>query len=160
MNITITHSLVSLQLSHDELSILKKSINMICSEFSRSEFKTRIGFFVERAEVISNLFFQQLHAIQSQQTSFSLLVNMPNGIDDLELLNNILNEVCNGIRIANFQETIGFSIEKVKAMLNERHQNTLKAKQLLIPILAILTTDGIEYSLSRVEGKIWQKLIT
>jgi len=107
------------KLTTDDEAIYFYGAETICSQNCKNWYKTRIGFFVERAEVISNLFFQQFHAIQSQQTSFSLFVNMPNGIDDLELLNNILNEVCNGIRIANFQETIGFSIEKVKAMLNE-----------------------------------------
>ncbi len=30
----------------------------------------------------------------------------------------------------------------------------------IIPILATLTTDSVEYNLSRVEGKIWQEFIT
>ncbi len=30
----------------------------------------------------------------------------------------------------------------------------------VIPILATLTTDSVEYNLSRVEGKIWQEFIT
>lgn len=120
MNVTVSQEVVSLHLSLDELSALKRSTDKICSEFSRSQFNTRIGFPTERAEVLSNLMLQKLN-VQPEQTCFRMVVNMPNGIDDLKLLNNILNEVCNGIRIVNFQESIGFSIESIKAMLSELH---------------------------------------
>ena len=109
MEITILDdSQANLELTDLEINIIKNIFSVVKNELDHEpEFQTRVGIYYAEA-----------------QQSIASLSN--NGIVDLAevtFINNIFNEICNGIRIDNFDIVIG--IPKVEAKSYLRTFNKL-----------------------------------
>jgi hypothetical protein len=109
MEITIVDdSQTNLELTDLELVVIHNIFTAVKNELNHEpEFHTRIGFYyLEAAQLLTSL-------------SNNCIVDR----EQVVFLNNILNEVCNGINIKDFDDTLG--IPKVEAKSYLRAFNKL-----------------------------------
>ncbi len=109
MEITIIDdSQANLEFSYLELVVIQNIFTTVINDLNHEpEFHARVGFYYAEA----------------QQLLTSLSDNCIIDQEQVILINNILNEVCNGIRVDNFDVVIG--IPKVEAKSYLRAFNKL-----------------------------------
>jgi hypothetical protein len=98
-----------LQVSRHELHFLLNAIKEMCKSLGDFGFHARIGSYPEEVKLLVNYLFNQVNHIEQEQNT-----NIQLSLEQLEILNNTLNEVCNGIKIENFEDKIGVSREVAK----------------------------------------------
>jgi hypothetical protein len=105
----MTEKTAKIQVSTQELQITKKIFAEVRNSLVLSEFITRVDF---SPEDIS--FF--LDSIEIRNTNTDSLIILASS-DEVVMLNNIFNEICNGIRVINFDKKIGISKEEAILLL-------------------------------------------
>jgi len=106
-----TKKKTKIQLSVHELTTFRNVLNEVYDVLYVSEFKTRMGVAREEVKSLSNSILELLDGLPNRKivTQFS--------IDELVTLNNALNEVCNGIKVLDFEAKLGVSREDAKLLL-------------------------------------------
>jgi len=101
----------NIQLSVHELTTFRNVLNEVYDVLYVSEFKTRMGVSREEVRSLSNSILELLDGLPNRKivTQFS--------IDELVTLKNALNEVCNGIKVLNFEAKLGVSREDAELLL-------------------------------------------
>lgn len=99
------------QFEPSEVTALRNTLNEVCNTLSPWDFKTRTGFSHEEFLVLLDSIAQSHEDVDFQFST-----------DELRLLNNALNEVCNGIRLSDFEGKIGVSRDQAKDLLNSIHR--------------------------------------
>ncbi len=113
MNIVAKRSaFVEIELSFNELHFLLNAIKEMCKSLGDFGFHARIGAYPEEVKLFVKYLFDRANNIEQEPNT-----NIQLSLEQLEILNNTLNEVCNGIKIENFEETIGISREEAKKEL-------------------------------------------
>ncbi len=103
MKITVvSDSLANLELSNKEIKTIERVFVEVKSVLDyEPEFETRVGgYYTETQEIITSL----------SNNSFVSL-------KEITIINSILNEVCNGIKIKNFDAKIGVSKSEAESYL-------------------------------------------
>jgi len=100
-----------LRLSIEELSILTNAFNIVYNCIDVREFEIRLGIDREEFKALWDLLVD-LIANKKYEEEFS--------IGALKHFNQVLNEVCNGIKVTDFESTIGEK-EKAKHLLKSIH---------------------------------------
>lgn len=112
---------VEVRLSIDELNILIKAIDKVSNTLSKSDFKVRLGVYQEEAiEISSSL-------LGYRKNNFCADIKFTS--DEIYILKNLLNEVCNGIKIIDFESELGVSREKCK-MLLQSFKNLINSNEM------------------------------
>ncbi|MGB3403831.1 MAG: hypothetical protein WBA77_14175 [Microcoleaceae cyanobacterium] len=110
-----------------EIEANKKDLEILISTFEQvfqslgERFHPRIGASREEAQEILLLIKIALETFDYQQTQI-LTTKIQISVEQLRILNNFLNEVCNGIKIDNFEKAIGTSRNTLKSFLSPTHQ--------------------------------------
>jgi hypothetical protein len=112
----MTEKTAKVQLSIQEIKIIKNILKEVKNSLILSEFITRVDFSPE--DIAS--FLDSIEVRNAKNSSLTILISL----DEVVMLNNIFNEVCNGIKVINFYEKIGISKEEVKVLL-EMINNTM-----------------------------------
>lgn len=108
-----TKEKVKVQVSVHELTTFSNTLSEVYDTLYASEFKTRMGVSRESVKSLSNSILELLNdglINRKIVTQFS--------IDELVTLNNALNEVCNGIKVSDFEVKLGVSRENAKSLLS------------------------------------------
>jgi hypothetical protein len=108
---TITYRNAEIQLSLQELEVFKNVLKEIQLALPEPEFEIRVGVSYRQARG----FLESL--IQEIEQSGESLMNISCSVYEITLLNNLLNEVCHGIRLDNFEIKVGIPREEVKQFL-------------------------------------------
>lgn len=109
--IKITGVKAEFQLSIQELTTFKNALNEVHNTLYVSEFQTRMGVSCEEVRTLSNKVEMKIIKTTSEKA------DMQTSTSELVTLNNALNEVCNGIKIPEFEAKMGASREEVKGLL-------------------------------------------
>ena len=106
---------MTLRLSIDELKILKNALNEVCNVIPQNHIDLRLEISIEQAIALSNRINDKLIPGNNltNQSEFKVTINK------LRALKNCLNEVCNGIKLVDFEKKIGFSREGVEILFDE-----------------------------------------
>ena len=106
-----TKEKTKIQLSVHELTTFSNVLNEVDNVLYVSEFKTRMGVSREEVRSLSNSILELLEGLPNRKivTQFS--------VSEFVTLNNALNEVCNGIKIPDFEVKLGISCEDAKLLL-------------------------------------------
>ncbi|MEG3974346.1 hypothetical protein QT970_06960 [Microcoleus sp. herbarium8] len=115
--INLTHEFAEIQISTKHLTTLINAGAAVVDNISQYEIHARIGVFIEEFKA----FFELLSLVKSQLN----LDNSKNikqyiltfSYDDLLLLNQTLNEVCNGFFLQEFESQIGVPREEAYLIL-------------------------------------------
>lgn len=103
---------MEIELSLNELHILINAIKEMCKSLGDFGFHARIGSYPEEVKLLVNYLFDKVNNIkQEQKTRIEL------SLEQLEILESTLNEVCNGIKIEDFEDKIGISVEESRKEL-------------------------------------------
>ena len=106
--INYTSQKANIVLSGKELNILKKSIIEVRKNISIHEFKLRLEVSTTRIDE----FFQLINKLIEQEKE-NKIIKQQFSFQEIIIINNILNEICNGIKIHDFDTKIGASFEEV-----------------------------------------------
>lgn len=108
---------ISLSLSETEVvqDILKRSLELI----SDPDFKIMTGFAKSEAQLIVST-IQSIKQYKNNQCQG--IHKLEFSRDDLLLLHNSMNIVCNGVYICDFQAEIGVSREWIASYLDRTHE--------------------------------------
>lgn len=109
--INITHQKVNIELSFQELTIFRRIINEVYNALDEFEFETRVGLSFRQAQSFLSSFTQELDDIGKK----FIFINL--SLSEISVFNNLLNEVCYGIKIQDFKKKIGVSKEETKKYL-------------------------------------------
>lgn len=110
--ITITYQKAKIQLSFQELTVFGNILNEVYKALHELEFETRVGVTFRQARSFLSSFTQESEQTGEQLIAISL------SLSEISLLNNLLNEVCYGIKLQNFETKVGMTEEEVKQFLN------------------------------------------
>lgn len=122
---TITPRKAEVQLSLQELEVFKNVLKEVELALPKPEFEIRVGVSYRQAMG----FLESL--IQEIDQSGESLMNISCSLPEITLLNNLLNEVCHGIRLDDFEIKVGIPREEVKQFLGflNKVMNEMKAIQ-------------------------------
>ncbi|EAZ92372.1 hypothetical protein [Crocosphaera chwakensis] len=109
--VNITYPKINIELSLQELTILKHIINEVYNALDEFEFEIRVGLSFRQAGSFLNSFTQEL----DHECDKFILVNL--SLSEISVLNNLFNEVCYGIKIQDFKKKIGLNKEEAKQYL-------------------------------------------
>ena len=107
-----TANSIELEVLYHELQIFLNVIKEMCKSLGDFGFHARIGSYPEEVKLFVNYLFNKVNSIDQENNT-----NIELSLDNLGILNNAFNEVCNGIRIENFEQKIGISHEAAKKEL-------------------------------------------
>lgn len=110
--ITITYQKVKIQLSFQELTVFGNILDEVYNALHELEFETRVGVTFRQARSFLSSFTQESEQASEQLIAVSL------SLSEISLLNNLLNEVCYGIKLQSFETKVGMTEEDVKQFLN------------------------------------------
>jgi hypothetical protein len=91
---------------------LNKALDTVKNALLASEFNTRVGSSSDEIQCFLNSTSEMIQ--RSGQDSCAILISL----DEITMINNILNEVCNGIHVPDIEDKIGLPREKAKEMLS------------------------------------------
>lgn len=105
-------------LTREELYIIYSALNEICNISEIPDFELRIGF---PEETVAALFKKMSHTydLLKQQRKPDASVEIDLTFDELSMINDTLNEICNGIEIPEFELRIGYQRERALAILKK-----------------------------------------
>lgn len=113
--IQLTKDIATVYVSIQELNILKKALAAIQEVLPVRSFQVRVDYSHQRVkefeELISKLIAQESlnHSNDRVKIWFSS--------DETKMFNNAFNEICYGVKVANFEVQIGSSLEIAKKLL-------------------------------------------
>lgn len=122
---TITYRNAEIQLSLQELKVFKNVLKEVQLALPEPEFEIRVGVSYRQARGFLESLTQEIE--QSGESLMNLSCSLP----EITLLNNLLNEVCHGIRLDDFEIKVGIPREEVKQFLGflNKVMNEMKAIQ-------------------------------
>jgi hypothetical protein len=110
--IEIIEQKASIEFSLQDSITLNKVLDTVKNALLAREFNTRVGFTSNEIQYFLNSTTEMMQ--RSGKDSCKILISL----DEITMINNILNEVCNGIHISDIEDKIGLPREKVKEMLS------------------------------------------
>lgn len=112
----VTKDVATVNISIQELNIVKNALAAIRKFLPISSFHVRVDYSHQRVkefeELISKLIEQKDINHANQQ------INMTFSSDEITMFNNALNEICNGVKVPSFEVQIGSSLEVAKKLLS------------------------------------------
>ena len=110
--IQIDNKSVDIKISFLELKVLNNTIMEVYKGISLGEFKTRTGFDRQEVEQVRQLILSSLGDSHINQVPIKFSTN------EIVILNNMFNEVCNGFAIEKFEEKIGVTKKEAQEILS------------------------------------------
>ncbi|MCC5618313.1 hypothetical protein LC605_25160 [Nostoc sp. CHAB 5836] len=114
--ITITYQKAEIELSIQELEIFSNALTEDQNALTEFEFETRLGVSYRQASGFLESLIKEIG--QSAQS----FMNISCSLYEITLLNNLLNEVCFGITLHDFETKVGMPKEQVKQVLDSINQ--------------------------------------
>jgi hypothetical protein len=106
-----TNQKVEIQLSIQELKVLTNAFSEVKNVLCESEFETRVGVSTRQTQDFLESITRKIDPPNKS------LINISCSVDEITLLNNLLNEVCYGIKIHDFENKVAMSEKEVKEFL-------------------------------------------
>ena len=106
-----------LEVSHQALVIINNSIKLVIKKITYA-FQSRMGCSLEEVISIQN---KISNVINENNINTIEIVLMLLSFEEAAIVNDCLNEVCNGLKIDDFEKEIGVSKEFARDLLNKLH---------------------------------------
>lgn len=103
---------VIIRFTSADLRMIMSSIKEICKKIDLFEFRTRIG--ANQSDAI--IFNDKMAGFANSMNCNYIDIEV--SIEEMRIINNALNEVCNGIRVLHFEEKMGYSRDIVQSLLD------------------------------------------
>jgi hypothetical protein len=110
---------IHLKISIGLLKVVINSSQIVLDEITYA-FRGRTGYFPEEIIAFKDKILNQIGVdLHDSNTNLSSEIVVVFSFEDIMMINGCLNEICNGLKIDEFENRVGYSKDLVKTLLSE-----------------------------------------